>query len=56
MTTTATTPVKEFLRKIGSLGGKKSAQHPNRRQLNKQAAEARWRHRIPEPKPPEKKE
>jgi len=42
--------VKQFLSKIGRKGGKKSAQHPNRRRLNKQAAESRWRKRLPEPK------
>jgi hypothetical protein len=46
-----TTPsVKDYLRKIGSKGGKKSAQHPNRPQLNKEAAIARWRKHIPTPK------
>lgn len=48
----ATTPVavKDFLRKIGRKGGRKSAQHPDRKRLNKQAAESRWRKRLPEPK------
>jgi len=50
MTTKATSPVKEFLRAIGSKGGKKSQQHPDRRKLNKEAAEARWRQRLPKPK------
>lgn len=44
------TPIKDFLRKIGSKGGKKSAQHPDRPRLNKEAAIARWRKAIPEPK------
>jgi hypothetical protein len=46
--------VKEFLRQMGSKGGKKSAQHPNRRELNTQAAIARWRGKIPTPKAPAK--
>jgi len=54
MTPIATPAITDFLRKIGSKGGKKSAQHPERRKLNKAAAEARWRNRIPEPKAPEK--
>jgi hypothetical protein len=50
-----TTPsIKDYLRKIGSKGGKKSAQHPDRPRLNKEAAIARWRSRIPVPKHPEK--
>ena len=52
MPETTTDPVKIFLRKIGSKGGKKSAQHPNRRHLNKLAAEARWRKRLPTPSLP----
>jgi len=42
--------VKQFLSRIGRKGGKKSAQHPNRRKLNQKAAESRWRKRLPEPK------
>lgn len=42
--------VKEFLRKAGRKGGKKSAKHPKRRQLNRKAAESRWRKRLPQPK------
>jgi hypothetical protein len=42
--------VKAFLSKIGSKGGKRSAQHPDRRRLNRQAAETRWRKRLPSPK------
>lgn len=45
------TAVKTFLRKIGSKGGRKSQQHPERRRLNKLAAESRWRKRHPQPKP-----
>jgi hypothetical protein len=51
---TASTPtVKDYLRKIGSKGGKRSAQHPDRPRLNKEAAEARWRKRLPQPKNPD---
>ena len=50
----ASSEVKEFLRQMGSKGGKKSAQHPNRRELNTQAAIARWRGKIPAPKAPAK--
>jgi hypothetical protein len=46
--------VRDFLRQIGSKGGRKSAQHPDRSRLNREAAEARWRKRHPAPKPPEK--
>src|SRR5262249_48525852 len=47
----ATSPeVKDFLRRIGSKGGRKSAQHPDRKRLNRQAAESRWRKRLPTPK------
>jgi hypothetical protein len=46
--------VKDFLRKIGSIGGKKSAQHPDRPRLNREAALARWRKHFPIPKPLEK--
>ena len=42
--------VKDYLRKIGSKGGRKSAQHPDRRRLNRLAAESRWRKRLPQPK------
>jgi hypothetical protein len=42
--------VKEFLRKAGQKGGRKSAQHPDRKRLNREAAESRWRKRHPEPK------
>jgi hypothetical protein len=42
--------VKEYLRQIGRKGGIKSGQHPNRTQLNKAAAEIRWRKRLPAPK------
>lgn len=47
---TTSKAVTEFLRKAGRKGGKKSAQHPDRRKLNKQAAESRWRKQLPEPK------
>lgn len=43
-------PVKRFLKKAGSKGGKKSAQHPKRRELNQRAAQERWRKRLPVPK------
>lgn len=46
--------VKEFLRKIGSKGGKKSAQHPDRKRLNSEAAIARWRGMAPKLKRPVK--
>jgi len=46
----ATAAVKAYLREQGRKGGKKSAQHPNRRHLNKKAAESRWRKRHPKPK------
>jgi hypothetical protein len=42
--------LKSYLRSIGHKGGVKSSQHPNRRQLNKEAAEARWRKDQPKPK------
>jgi tyrosine-protein phosphatase YwqE len=42
--------VKTFLRKIASKGGKKSAQHPDRPRLNRDAAYARWRGQMPKPK------
>lgn len=45
-----TTPVKDFLRKIGRKGGKKSALNPKRHQLNRDAALARWRKVHPVPK------
>lgn len=45
-------PVKTFLKKIGSKGGKKSAQHPRRKELNRRAATERWRRRHPVPKTP----
>jgi hypothetical protein len=44
------THVKEFLKQIGSKGGKKSAQHPDRKRLNREAAESRWRGMMPKPK------
>jgi hypothetical protein len=47
---TSNPAVKDFLRKIGSKGGKKSAQHPDRPRLNQEAALARWRKVIPAPK------
>jgi hypothetical protein len=50
---TSNPAVKDFLRKIGSKGGKKSAQHPDRPRLNQEAALARWRSHIPAPKTPE---
>lgn len=43
--------VREFLRKAGSKGGKKSSQHPRRRELNRRAAQSRWRKQHPKPKP-----
>jgi hypothetical protein len=46
--------VTKFLKKIGSKGGKVSAQHPDRKRLNRQAAESRWRKGLPEPKKVEK--
>jgi hypothetical protein len=46
----ASAPVKDFLRRVGSKGGKKSAQHPDRPRLNKEAAQARWRKQMPKPK------
>jgi hypothetical protein len=46
----ATNEVKDYLRRIGSKGGKLSAQHPNRSQLNRAAANARWRRQFPAPK------
>jgi len=42
--------VKAYLRKIGSKGGRKSQKHPQRRRLNRLAAEARWRKRHPKAK------
>jgi hypothetical protein len=47
----ASPEVKSYLRKIGSVGGRKSQQHPDRKRLNKEAAESRWRKKLPEPKP-----
>jgi hypothetical protein len=47
---TTRTAIKEFLRKAGSKGGKKSSMHPDRKRLNREAAESRWRKRLPEPK------
>ena len=46
----ATPAVKAFLKQIGSKGGKKSAQHPDRKRLNREAAQSRWRKRLPQPK------
>jgi hypothetical protein len=42
--------IKAYFKKIGSKGGKKSALHPKRKQLNRKAAESRWRKRHPKPK------
>ena len=42
--------IRGFLQQIGRKGGKKRARHPEARQLNRRAAEARWRKPIPEPK------
>jgi general stress protein YciG len=39
--------IRKFLREIGRKGGRKSAQHPNRPQLNREAAVKRWRKVIP---------
>ena len=50
MSRSATPEIKNFLRKIGSIGGKKSSQHPNRKQLNRDAANARWQKEQPTPK------
>lgn len=50
MTAATAATIKDYLRKIGSKGGKKSAQHPDRPRLNKEAAIARWRGHIPKPK------
>jgi len=47
---TTSTAIKEFLRKAGSKGGKKSAQHPERKRLNREAAISRWRGHMPAPK------
>jgi hypothetical protein len=49
-TKTISPELKNYLRSIGHKGGVKSAQHPNRRRLNKEAAEARWRKCQPKPK------
>jgi len=46
----ATTEVKKFLSNIGRKGGRKSALHPDRKHLNRKAAESRWRKRLPAPK------
>jgi hypothetical protein len=48
--TTTSTAIKDFLRKAGSKGGKKSAQHPERKRLNREAAISRWRGHMPAPK------
>jgi predicted Fe-S protein YdhL (DUF1289 family) len=51
MTKTASKAIiSEFLRRAGRKGGKKSAQHPDRKRLNRQAAESRWRKELPAPK------
>jgi hypothetical protein len=50
MPSTIPPAVKDYFKKIGSKGGRKSAQHPNRKRLNKAAAESRWRKRLPLPK------
>ena len=42
--------ITDFLREAGRKGGKKSARHPNRKRLNKAAAESRWRKNLPTPK------
>lgn len=42
--------IREFLRKQGAKGGRKSAQHPRRNSLNRDAALARWRKELPAPK------
>jgi len=42
--------VREFLRKAGRKGGKRSAKHPRRNSLNRDAALARWRKDLPAPK------
>lgn len=42
--------VKAYLRTIGAKGGRKSAKHPQRRRLNQQAANERWRKKHPKPK------
>lgn len=46
----ATKTVRQFLREAGSKGGKKSSKHPKRRELNRKAAETRWRKQHPKPK------
>jgi hypothetical protein len=46
----ATPEVKNFLRRIGSIGGRRSSQHPNRRNLNRAAANSRWQKEQPAPK------
>jgi hypothetical protein len=53
---TASREVKEFLRKIGSKGGKISSQNPRRKTLNRDAANARWRKLHPVPKKVEETE
>lgn len=47
----ANADIKKFLREAGRKGGKKSSKHPRRKELNRKAAEARWRKNHPEPKP-----
>jgi hypothetical protein len=42
--------IKDFLRKAGRKGGKQSAKHPKRNDLNRNAALSRWRKEIPAPK------
>jgi hypothetical protein len=42
--------IKTFLSKIGKKGGKKSAKHPKRKALNRDAANTRWRKMHPAPK------
>lgn len=42
--------VSEFLREAGRKGGRKSQQHPRRKELNRKAIESRWRKEHPVPK------
>lgn len=48
----ATPSILKFLREAGRKGGKKSSKHPRRRELNRKAAQARWRKQLPKPKTP----
>jgi hypothetical protein len=49
-TKTISPELKNYLRSIGHKGGIKSSQHPDRKRLNREAAEARWRKYQPKPK------